>query len=254
MQMKQDLDLPRVAQHAVMVRDGGPLNDAIRNCLNGDYSPTVVHRFLASIAGHPAPRPAQNWLYPLIITTNYDDLMEQAFDECHQVYDLVYYRPDDRPRATFWHQPPRKPPLRIASGTDYSYAFCQSRPTVLKIHGTVDRTNKEGGAFVITEDQYFEYLAQQPVNRLLPSSLLARLRANHLWLLGYSLQDMDFRVFLHKLKTFKPTENYRSWAVLLNSNDDQRKFWFTKGIEIVDATLSVYIAALRETLAGANFP
>jgi hypothetical protein len=118
----------------------------------------------------------------------------------------------------------------------------------------VDRTNKEGGAFVITEDQYFEYLAQQPVNRLLPSSLLARLRANHLWLLGYSLQDMDFRVFLHKLKTFKPTENYRSWAVLLNSNDDQRKFWFTKGIEIVDATLSVYIAALRETLAGANFP
>jgi hypothetical protein len=252
---KQDLDLARVAQHVVTVRDGGPLNDAIRECLHGEYTPTGVHRFLATVASRPAPRAKEEHLYPLIVTTNYDDLMERALEIAGQPYDLVYFHPGDRPLASFWHRPPPgQCPLRIASANTYSYPFCQSRPTILKIHGTVDRTNEAGGAFVITEDQYIEYLAQQPLERLLPPRLLLKMRVNHLWFLGYSLRDWNFRVFLHKLKTENPLENYRSWAVLLNSNEAERKFWFRNEVEIVDAPLNAYFATLQTTLASASFP
>jgi hypothetical protein len=252
--LKQDLDLARVAQHVVMVRDGGPLNDAIRDCFGGDFPPTSAHRFLANLASRPAPK-ARNpeRKFPLIVTTNYDDLMERALEIAGQPYDLVYFHPGGPPLPAFWHRPPGQIAFQIRSANDYPYAFCESRPTILKIHGTVDRTVDDGGAFVITEDQYIEYLAQQPLESLLPPRLLFKMRANHLWFLGYSLRDWNLRVFLYKLKTRNPQENYRSWAVLLNSNETETKFWFRNDVEIVDAPLNKYLDELGTALAGAAF-
>ncbi len=143
--------------------------------------------------------------------------------------------------------------MRIESANDYSYQFCESRPTILKIHGTIDRSTESGGSFVITEDHYIEYLAQQPLESLLPARLLLKMRANHLWFLGYSLRDWNFRVFLRKLKTMNPQENYRSWAVLLSSNEIETRFWFRNYVEIVEEPLSRYFNLLKERLGEQKF-
>jgi len=69
------------------------------------------------------------------------------------------------------------------------------------VHGTIDRANADRESFVITEDQYIEYLSEEPMEKLLPPRLLQKMREkHHLLFLGYSLHDWNFRVFLRRLK------------------------------------------------------
>ena len=42
----------------------------------------------------------------LIVTTNYDDLMERAFRETGEEFDLVAYGRARQQRGKFWHLPP----------------------------------------------------------------------------------------------------------------------------------------------------
>src|SRR6266550_2507979 len=63
-------DLTKVAQYYSVVGGRSALNEELHNIFNCDYEVTSLHTFLASVA---APL--------LIITTNYDDLIERALDE-----------------------------------------------------------------------------------------------------------------------------------------------------------------------------
>ena len=83
-------DLARVSQHAAVMSGTGPLYDELREVFDADYSTTHLHRFLATLPAtlrdkdHPHP-------YQLIVTTNYDDLLERAFQEANEPFDLVTY-------------------------------------------------------------------------------------------------------------------------------------------------------------------
>ena len=83
-------DLVRVSQYFSVMLGAGPLYDELRDVFNVDYPPTPIHRFLAGLPGeerrHGLPPQHQ-----LIITTNYDDALERAFDEAGEPYDLVSY-------------------------------------------------------------------------------------------------------------------------------------------------------------------
>src|SRR5205085_3034638 len=73
------------------------------------------------------------------------------------------------------------------------------RAVILKIHGAVDRTNSDEDSFVITEDDYLDYLTRADISSLLPVSLAARLRKSHYLFLGYRLRDWNLPVILHRL-------------------------------------------------------
>src|SRR6266850_1745158 len=63
-------DLTKVAQYYSAVGGRQALNEELHNIFNCDYQITSLHTFLAGV---PAPL--------LIVTTNYDDLIERALDE-----------------------------------------------------------------------------------------------------------------------------------------------------------------------------
>jgi hypothetical protein len=243
--LKKDLDLAQVSQFGELTQGPGQLYEELQGLFARGYLPTELHHFLSNIG--PAEcgdnRPENKHL--LIVTTNYDDLMEQAL-ESHD-YDLLFYDPEDLP-GRFWHRRPGKAPIKITDPSKYNFELCGNRPAVLKIHGTIDRSNKGHEGFVITEDHYIKYLAEEPLEKLLPPTVLVKLRANNLLFMGYSLRDWNLRVFLHRLKR-NPRKNYKSWAIVWRCDAIAMKFWESNDVEIFDMELDKYIQAVKEASA-----
>jgi len=103
----------------------------------------------------------------------------------------------------------------------------------------------ERDGYMITEDHYIEYLAESPMESLLPSRLLQKMRDKHHFLfLGYSLRDWNLRVFLRRLKR-NTKGQFRSWAVLLDGSRYDEQFWVKNDVDIIKAELNPYIEMLR---------
>jgi hypothetical protein len=244
--VKPALDLARVSQFGGLDRGPGDLNDALHAVFARDYPPTSVHQALTSLP-MPAPKAKRPFdRYPLIATTNYDDLMERAFPASREL-DLVFYDPWHEPRRRFWHKRPGRESVVIEAPNGYDYPFCESRPAILKLHGTVEHARRDHEGFVITEDHYIEYLAEEALEKLLPSTLLDKLRNDHLLFLGYSLKDWNFRVSLRRLKG-KTRMLRNSWGIILKPDETDEKFWAANSVEIKKLALDDYMRVLLTEL------
>ena len=239
-------DLLKVSQEIVNFMGDGELRDTLHSVFEAQAPLTPVHNFIATLA--PATRPNRDEdRYPLVVTTNYDDMMERAYRQIPLSYDMVFYGPNRVARGSFYHlQSGAAEPLEIDTPNTYLHAFCKDQATILKIHGSIDRTSpKLDARFVITEDHYIDYLAQGALENLLPATLLAKLQNHYLLFLGYSLRDWNLRVFLRKLRNWN---SFRSWAVLPHAHDAESKFWERNGVDIVPMDLKEYVGRLGRQL------
>src|SRR6185312_3190325 len=117
------------------------------------------------------------------------------------------------------------------------------RTIVLRIHGGGARG---GGSYVVSEDDYIDYLAHSEPAALLPVGLAARLRRSHLLFLGYELEDWSVRVFLRRLWGDERIA-YRSWAV--GAGDRlTAEYWRQRGVDAFDANLDEFVAGLAQRL------
>ncbi len=251
------MDLLRVAQFIEAMAGSGELYADLHKLFDADYPPPLVHQFLASLAAQPPARnPSAG--YPLIVTTNYDDLMERALRG--QEYDVVTYVAEGEHRGLFLHWPPGAgtKPVVIETPNEYREVSTALRPVIMKIHGTVDRrpidpSQDAEDSYVITEDHYIEYLTRTDLSGLVPVHLLERLRNSHFLFLGYGLADWNLRVILHRIAAGRAARKLKSWAIQLHPDDLERKFWDRRDIDILDMPLEEYIATLQarvEALRG----
>ena len=71
---------------------------------------------------------------------------------------------------------------------------------IVRLNGGADElSGRERDTYVVSEDDYIDYLSQSKVSELLPVGLAARLRRSHLLFVGYDLDDWSPRVFLRRL-------------------------------------------------------
>src|SRR6266536_246808 len=245
------VELLRVSQY-VAVNDGtGLLYDELRKLFHKDYEPTRVQEFFASlprllppVRGADAPPAAQ-----LIVTTNYDDLLERAFDEAKVPVDVVWYIADGDARGKFWHRPYESEPRQIDRPEEYDALDLEQRPVILKIHGAVDRAERERDSYVITEDHYIDYLTKTELKQLIPVELVAKLVTSRFLFLGYSMQDWNLRVILHRIWGRSPL-TYPSWAIQRNPSKIEEKFWEKRDVDVLDVPLDEYIDELWRRLGG----
>lgn len=240
-------DLLRVSQYIAIKEGTGPLYCELHDVFDCDYPWTPLHDFLANL---PAVLREQDHLrqYQLIVTTNYDDLLERAFREAGESFDLVTYVAEDQYRGKFFHWPPEKKEHIIEKPNEYLDLSLDTRTVILKIHGTVDRREgAEQDSYVITEDHYIDYLSRTDISNLIPVTLAAKLRKSHFLFLGYSLRDWNLRVILHRIWGERKL-TYKSWAIQLNPDAFDTEFWRKRDVEIIDVTLEQYITTLREHL------
>jgi hypothetical protein len=262
-------DLLRVSQCVQGKRGWQVLYGTLHGLLDHDYPPTDLHTFLAQI-----PRRIEEMDRPpreshlLYVTTNFDDVLERALDQAGEPYDLVWYVAQGTHTGRFMHQPPSGEAVVIEDPDLYVTPFdLTQRSVVLKIHGAIDRASADNDSFVITEDNYIEYLTRTDVRRLLPKPLVAKLRTSSILFLGYSLQDWNLRAIFHRI-WHEERLGWTSWAIrrplpapadraLHGVEERERRrcahlqaeleegFWNDRGVDIFDVDLAEYTRALR---------
>jgi hypothetical protein len=243
---KNEDDLVRVSQYVTLVVGAFPLYAELRRLLDGDYPPTVLHQFLAEVpkilrrSQDPPP-------YQLIVTTNYDDVLERAFHEAEEPFDLVSYEAEGEFRGKFIHYAHQGEPRMILEPNRDFGIKTDNRTVILKIHGAVNRADESRDSYVITEDHYIDYLARTDVSKLFPVTLVSKLRRSHCLFLGYSLRDWNLRVILNRIWGDEKLRS-KSWAIQLNPDPLDEGLWSARSVKILDVALEEYIAELRGAL------
>jgi hypothetical protein len=244
-------DLLRVSQYVAIMAGRQPLYDWLHTVFDADYSPTPVHRLLASIPSMIRARPsAQQGFFPLIVTTNYDDALEKAFKDAREEYDLVTYIAEGPRSGRFLHTSPDGNETIINKPKGYKELRCVERPVIAKIHGAVVRRMPDQDSFVITENHYIDYLSHTAdIKTLIPVNIASRMMQSHFLFLGYSLKDWNLRVILHRLwGNGAMGWRFNSWAIQPKPGKIDEKSWGQRGVELFDARLEDYIEQLSTSL------
>jgi hypothetical protein len=238
-------DLVRVSQYLAVLAGPAALYDVLHDVFDRDYPTTALHRFLAELpallrsAGAPS--------HQLIVTTNYDDALEQAYAQAGEPADVLVYIAEGPDRGKFLHRDPSGEETVVARPNKYHRLVPEERTVIVKIHGAVDRSDPEGDSFVITEDHYIDYLTRTEIAGLIPATLVAKIRHSHFLFLGYSLRDWNLRVILHRLWGSQALR-HASWAVQTNSALIDERSWALRNVQILPIDLDEFVGELREAV------
>ena len=250
------LDLLKVSQYYEAVSGAAPLYGKLREVFDTDYTLSSLHRLLARV---PALLRERGKEQLLVLTTNYDDLVERALGEAREPFDVVWYAATGEFKGSFMHRSPDCKVVPIKVANKYAGLAFDERPVILKLHGAVDRGDKKRDSYVLTENSYIDYLAGPPVSKQIPAALMAKMEASHFLFLGYSMHDWNMRVILQQLWGGKELD-YVSWAIQLEQSDEaaraiEKKLWIQRGnVELLYAPLKEYVERLGVELDAAPTP
>ncbi|HNU10674.1 MAG TPA: SIR2 family protein [Rubrivivax sp.] len=233
-------NLPLVASYLAQTQDLLTLKAELREALAVQAEPGRLHRCLAD------PRLKNLRLF---VTTNYDDLVERALTARRPwvVVDrgdnsgTVWCRRHDGGPAGDWEEAEART-LRELLGSD------PQRPIVLKLHGHFDRSDRDHDSFLITEEDYVDFLGRSEGSRI-PPMLAATMRERSFLFLGYGLRDWNVRVLLHKLRQSRTRSgSIRSWAIVRRPGQAERQLWRAQDVEMLDVDVEAFAAELEAHL------
>ncbi len=233
----------------------GGLQDALNQICRHEYTPNLLHEFLAELPRGLRQKGYENPI--LIVTANFDKTLELAFKKKKQPFDLISYI--DRKKC-FLHQKFRKDDRDqekivskdeqlITQPNNYPDLDFEAYPVILKLYGPVDGSGyqEQKENFVITEDHFIDYLAQRPIEQMVPASILGKLKSDHIWFLGYGLSNWDERVPLRRIWDEK--KHHRPWwAVQSNPTPLDISLWKENQVNLISVSLDNYMAKLHELL------
>jgi DNA-binding SARP family transcriptional activator len=239
-------DLARVSQYVATMNGSGPLYDELHRRYEEAAEPQPVHRFLAALPPLLRERGAA---HQLIISTRYDLALERAFDAAGEDVDVVTYVATGPYRGKFWHRAPGEEPRPIEVPNTYATELSLERRTILlKLHGAVDPfPGREWESFVITEDDYIDYLGRSDLVSAVPVALAAHLRRSHFLFVGYEMVDWNLRLVMHRVWGDRPLA-YRSWALDPEPTALEQAFWRRFDVEVLEVDPDAYVGLLERRL------
>jgi hypothetical protein len=244
-----DHNLVRISQYLEAARGEDELYLYLREIFKAGYPPTSLHRLLATAARHLADTGGPHLVS---ITTNYDDLLEQALADEGLEFDVVWYeaKTHSEARGHFRHRPPGKPPVAISRPNKYKGLPIElERPAVLKLHGCTDRQSADNDSYVITEDSYIDYLSGGDIGALVPIALWQRLTSSSMLFLGYSMADWNLRVVLNRVWGARKLAA-KSWSIQREPPDPrvskiEQTLWDKREmVDLIYCDLSEYVSQL----------
>jgi DNA-binding SARP family transcriptional activator len=240
-----DRDLARVSQYVALMKGLGPLYDELHDLFDHDYEPARLERELAALVAALRERGSRP---PLIVTAAFDHTLERAFTDSGEDFDTVCYIGSGRHTGKFLHVSAGGAIALIDAPNTYVDLVPDRRTVILKIHGQVDRSpEREWESFVVSEDDYIDFLAAPELAGVVPVGLVAKLRRSHFLFLGYPLRTWHVRVLLHRLWG-RARVNYRSWAIQDSPNPIEREAWRERGIDVFDLDPEDFVQRLASRL------
>jgi hypothetical protein len=163
---KDTTDLLRVAQYYTIKYDAQEVRDSISKQLNlAGASPSPVHHSFAAMP------------FPFVLTTNFDEFMEDAFRARGKAPRVALYEPHGDGQA-----------LETPN---------ESAPLVYKLHGCVTKPH----TMITTEDDVTEFLACLLMGDPdLPVRIKELFENYSILFVGYGLRDWNIRVMLRALR------------------------------------------------------
>ena len=229
------IDLAAVAQYYGVVAGRTALRQELNAIFDGDFAFGPLHEFLASIP-HPM----------LIVTTNYDDLLERAFQAQNRPFDIVVHTTDEDlgDRLLLLRHGETKPTPVNPNKLDLDLT---ATSVIYKMHGAVDRRKLGSHQFVVSEDDYIDFLARMTKRKAIPAMFAEPFETRHFLFLGYSLRDWNLRVVLNRLR--HNLRGITSWSVQFQPSPLEVRIWQDRGVEVYDMTLDDFVQQLTATQA-----
>jgi hypothetical protein len=160
-----------------LATDESRLDDRLKEIFSRPLTPGPLHRLIAT------------WSTPLILTTNYDCLIEQAFMETNRELLVVMTPPDKarRPsragRAQMWLLSGK-----TARRCETEYSAHPGVTVLYKLHGGLDPDGNLDWR-IISETDYFQMAGALARGDYAPSWLRSMMSRQTFLFLGYSLRD-----------------------------------------------------------------
>jgi len=198
--------LPRVAQYVAIQLGHNTPKFMIRKEFEGrgypDFNdPDEPHRLVSDLR------------LPVYVTTNYDDFIMQALAR-------RVPPPTAKRELCRWFK------LRGRNQVDLSMDFqpTEDQPLVFHLHGALDNAD----SMVLTEDDYLEFLVcVSEEENLIPPCVSERFTSSSLLFMGYSLDDMNFKVLFRKLSGYmrlNQSERHVSVQLAPKPNETSEEF------------------------------
>ncbi|ENJ1345623.1 SIR2 family protein [Vibrio cholerae] len=204
----KDLSLASVAELSISESDKVTVQQYIKELFE-DFEPCDFHRKL----------PKYKW--STVFTTNYDLLIEGAYDVFEQKSQSLVpiIRTTDRMDSM------------VKPDEDLAY---------IKLHGCISRINETDPELILTADQYATH--QKKRNTLFER--LKSLGTSHTVLfIGHSLEDSDIRAALSEIQDLTDSRP-RYYALMLGGSDRQKRLWESKRITVLNGTFKAFMDSL----------
>ncbi len=198
------MSLPEVAQRYELKRGHQSLIEYISRTIDEpQYAPLRTHELIAALS------------FNKIITTNWDNLLEQAI----------------RGRG--------KGLVQVVRDSDIGF-LDEPKVGLIKLHGSIGQKD----SIIVTGDDYYDMFARLPDVATLVQSYFA---TKTILFLGYGLGDEDFKRLYYEVVRHIGRHKRRAYAVQLHPDDFAIKYWERKSVEVIAADATDFL----ETLGGA---
>lgn len=213
------LGLAEVAEYFIFKQNGH--RDLLEKFLQNEFSritqPRPIHTAIAQLQQ-----------IKIILTSNYDLLLEKELIERQRIITKSVYNRTDTRNAHFMGP----------------VDFDANDVVLHKMHGSIDQPN----SMVITRSDYVRYLATliHPDVGMPEYFWKMMIPQRTLLFLGYSLADWNFQVIwegvLAALKTAGRAPS--SYAIVKEADDFQKAYWMQRNIQLITCDLTEFAVAL----------
>ena len=224
--------------------------------ISGKNKPTLTHKLLAAAAKRYFEQP-RVWQDYLILTTNYDCLMEDALDLAKVDYVVLAPRKSDQKvLVRFSNGIENAEELtRMHSGNFYPDNLYLQKDgkmvVVCKMHGCLNPklTDKDDG-LVISDNDYVNYISQMnSVHGTLPSYVNTLMQDKPFLFLGYSLADWNVRSVFETIRKKRGQDfGGQDYAVTSYLGDYELEFFKRNGVAILKTDLNTFVRSVTDVL------
>lgn len=203
------MSLPEVAQAYELERGTQSLIAYVTERVDDPrYTPLRAHHLIAAL------------LFKRIITTNWDNLLEEALRQA------------------------RKPFVKVVRDSEVPFTD-DDKVLLIKLHGSIEQKD----TIVITGDDYYNVFARLPQVANLVQSFFA---TKTLLFLGYGLADEDFKRLYMEVVRHLGKHQRRAYAVQLDPTPLTVKYWEQENVQVIAADATAFLASLSAELGAQN--
>lgn len=238
-------DRAAVARHIADRFGRRVLWEAVRNLADKRVEASVVHQFLAALPAFLRSRQRRAVASQVIITTNQDIVLEQAFEEASEPFHLLYYCGDGDYEGLFIHRDTHG--ARNVIDKPENIRALSPASIIIKLNGGIAYPSADAWpeTAVIARGDYARLASRIPDG--LPAVVRRAISDRSLLFLGHGLMELDVEELIRVCAG--PQRTTKSWAIQWpRANTD---YWAQCGLEVCEYDLAQYVPDLEAVLLAA---